>query len=241
MGLHTGESESYVGLDVHRAARICSAGHGGQILLSQTVAGLAAPDLPPGVSLRDLGTHRLKDLRERDHLFQVVHPDFPSDFPPVKSLDNRPNNLPRQLTSFVGRETEIAEIKRLLADTYLLTLTGTGGAGKTRLALQVASDVLGRYPDGVWFAQFAPLSDPALVPKAVASALGLPEQPGRPLTDTVVDYLRPRTLLLVVDNCEHLLQACADLANALLQACPNLHIVATGQEALGIAGELTYR
>ncbi len=245
MGLHTGEpvgaTDRYVGLDVHRAARICSAGHGGQILLSDAVSGLAARDLPPGVSLRDLGTHRLKDLREPEHLFQVMHPDLPTDFPPLKSLDALPNNLPRQLTSFVGRDREMAEVKKLLATTCLVTLTGAGGSGKTRLALHVATDVLERYPDGVWLAQLAPLSEPALVPKAVASALDIPEQPARLLTDTVVDYLRSRSLLLLLDNCEHLLQACADLANVLLQACPNLCILATSREALGIAGELTYR
>ncbi len=245
MGLHSGEPVSetagYVGLDMHRAARICSAGHGGQILLSDAVSGLAARDLPPRVSLRDLGTHRLKDLREPEHLLQVLHPDLPTDFPPLKSLDALANNLPRQLTSFIGRDREMAEVQKLLATTCLLTLTGAGGSGKTRLALQVATDLLERYPDGVWLAQLAPLSEPALVPKAVASALDIPEQPGRPLADTVVDYLRPKALLLLLDNCEHLLQACADLANTLLQACPNLLILATSRESLGVTGETTWR
>ncbi len=245
MGLHTGEpisnTDRYVGLDVNRAARICAAGHGGQILLSQAVGVLATPDLPPGVSLRDLGLHRLKDLREPEHLFQAVHPDLPTGFPALKSLDVLPNNLPRQLTSFIGRHREMAEIKQLLSTTCLLTLIGAGGSGKTRLALHVATELLEHYPDGVWLAQLAPLTEPALVTKAVASALGIPEQPGRPLTETLVDYLRPRAPLLLLDNCEHLLHACADLADALLQACPSLRILATSREALSIAGELTYR
>ncbi len=245
MGLHTGEPVSetggYVGLDVHRAARVCSAGHGGQILLSQAVGILAAPDLPPGVSLRDLGTHRLKDLREPEHLLQVVHPDLRADFPPVKSLDVFPNNLPVQLTSFIGREQEQAEVRRLLSATRLLTLTGSGGAGKTRLALQVAADVTKGYPDGVWLAELAPIADPALVPKTVASALGVPEQPGRDMTETLVDALRPKALLLVLDNCEHLLAACADLAAALLRACPQVLILATSREGLGVPGETVWR
>ncbi len=244
MGLHTGEpisnTDRYVGLDVHRAARICSAGHGGQILLSRAVSDLVRRDLPAGVSLRDLGSHRLKDLHEPEHLVQVVQSDLPADFPPLKSLDVHPNNLPRQLTSFIGREREIAEVKRLLSIAYIVTLTGTGGAGKTRLALQVAAELLDNYPDGTRFVELAPLSDPALVPKAVASALDVPEQPGRELRETLLGYLRPKHLLLLLDNCEHVLSACQDLADRLLRVCPNLRILATSQEALGVEGESTY-
>jgi predicted ATPase len=245
MGLHTGEpvteTGGYVGLDVHRAARICSAGHGGQILLSDAVRVLAARDLPPGVSLRDLGAHRLKDLREPEHLFQVAHPDLPADFPPLKSLDVLPNNLPRQLTSFIGREKEMADVTRQLSAASLVTLTGSGGAGKTRLALQVAAEAVEDYPDGVWLAEFAPIADPTLVPKTVASALRVPEQPGRDLTETLIDALRPKAVLLVLDNCEHLLAACADLAAALLRACPQVRILATSREALGVPGEILWR
>jgi len=245
MGLHTGEPVSetggYVGLDLHRAARICSAGHGGQILLSDAVSGLAARDLPPGVSLRDLGAHRLKDLKEPEHLFQVVHPDLATDFPPLKSVDVQANNLPRQLTSFVGREREMAEVKKLLATTSLLTLTGAGGSGKTRLALQVAADVMEGYPDGVWLAEFAPIADPVLVPKTVASALGVPEQPGRDMTETLVDALRPKASLLLLDNCEHLLAACRDLAASLLRKCPQVRVLATSREGLGVPGETLWR
>jgi len=245
MGLHTGEPVSstgdYVGLDVHRAARICAAGHGGQILLSDAVSGLTGRDLPSGVSLRDLGTYRLKDLRDPEHLFQVLHAGLPSDFPSLKSLDVRPNNLPVQLTSFIGRVREIAEIKRLLGDARLVTLTGSGGAGKTRLALQVAADVLVDYPDGVWLAELAPIADPTLVSKTVASALNVPEQPGRKIADTLVDALRHKTLLLALDNCEHLVSACRDLAVALLRSCPHVRILVTSREGLGVAGETLWR
>ena len=244
MGLHTGEPLSaetgYIGLDVHRAARICAAGHGGQVLLSGTTRELIENDPAEGITLRDLGVHRLKDLAQPQHLFQVVASGLASDFPPLKTLDTLPNNLPRQLTSFVGRGREMAEVKHLLTTTYLLTLTGAGGSGKTRLSLQVAADVLDQYPDGIWQVEFAAIADPMLVPQAVASALSVPEQPGRSLTETLADYLRPQSTLLVLDNCEHLLSACAQFAAALLQACPTLRIVATSREALGIGGELTY-
>ncbi len=244
MGLHTGEpvtgTAGYVGLDVHRAARICSAGHGGQILLSHAVEVLAASDLPAGVSLRDLGAHRLKDLKESERLLQVMHPDLPADFPSLKSLDILPNNLPRQLTSFIGREREIAEIKQLLSTTCLLTLTGAGGSGKTRLAIHVGADLLEQYPGGVWVVELAALTDPALVPQTVAAALRVPEQSGRALIETLVDFLRSKSLLLLFDNCEHLLAACASLADAVLQACPHVRILATSREGLGIAGETLY-
>ena len=245
MGLHTGEAlpteTGYVGMDVHRAARICAAGHGGQILLSQSTYDLIADEPPEGVGFRDLGEHRLKDLTRSQHVFQVVAPDLSADFPPLRSLDVRPNNLPVQLTSFIGREREIAEVKGLLSTTRLLTLTGAGGAGKTRLGLRVAAEVLEEFPSGVWLVELAALSDPTLVPLTVASALTVREQPGRPLVATLTDYLQPKQLLLLLDNCEHLLSACAHLADALLRACPHLRILATSREGLGIGGELTYR
>jgi predicted ATPase/class 3 adenylate cyclase len=245
MGLHTGEpisnTDRYIGLDVHRAARIGAAGHGGQILLSDAVSGLASRDLPPGVSLRDLGTHRLKDLREPEHLLQVVHPDLPADFPPVKSLDVLPNNLPVQLTRFIGREHEKVEVRKLLSSTRFLTLTGSGGAGKTRLALQVAAEVLEVFRDGAWLVELAALSDPSLVPRAVASALDVPEQPGRGLTETLANTLRGKSVLVILDNCEHLVAACAHLTDALLRTCPNLRILATSREGLGVTGETTWR
>jgi predicted ATPase/class 3 adenylate cyclase len=245
MGLHTGEplsdTERYVGLDVHRAARICAAGHGRQVLLSDAVRGLAARDLPPAVSLRDLGFHRLKDLREPEHLFQVEHPDLPAEFPPLKSLSVLPNNLPIQLTSFVGRDREIAEVKGLLPSTRLLTLTGAGGAGKTRLGLQVATEVLDSFPDGVWVVELAALADPALVPQALASVLSVSEHPGRPLTETLVGALRHKSMLIVLDNCEHLQSACVQFVNALLLGCHHVHVLVTSRIALGIPGETLWR
>ncbi len=245
MGLYTGEAlavdTGYAGIDVHTAARIGAASHGGQILVSQTTRDLTADALPDGISLRDLGEHRLKALAHPHHLFQVVAADLPSDFPALWSLDVLPNNLPRQLTSFVGREREMGEVKRLLSTTCLLTLTGTGGSGKTRLAMQVAADLLEDYADGAWVTELAPLSDPDLVPQAVASNLGVREQPGRSLTQTIIDHVRPKSQLLLMDNCEHVLPACAQLADALLRGCPHIRILATSREGLGIGGELTYR
>jgi predicted ATPase/class 3 adenylate cyclase/Tfp pilus assembly protein PilF len=245
MGLHTGTPTiaggHYVGLDVHRAARICASGHGGQILLSLETGHLVEDNPPPGVSLKDQGSHRLKDLQQPEKLFQVLHPELPEQFPPLKSLDAFPNNLPRQLTGFIGREREIAEVKRLLTTTCLLTLTGTGGSGKTRLALQVAADVLEGYTDGVWLAELAALSDPAPVPQTVAAALGVREVPGRPMLETLLHYLQRKKLLLVLDNCEHLVAACAQLAGELLRTCQGLRILATSREALNIQGEIAWR
>src|SRR5437016_886728 len=197
--------------------------------------------LPADVSLRDLGLHRLKDLQQPEHLFQLLHPALPADFPPLRSLEAFAHNLPRQLTSFIGREREMAEIRRLLSTTSLLTLTGSGGCGKTRLALQVAADLVEAYAEGVWLVELAALADPALVSQTVASALGVREEPGRPLWETLRDYLRPKALLLLLDNCEHLLSACAQLADHLLRSCSRLRILASSREGLGIAGELTYR
>ena len=245
MGLHTGEpittAEGYVGVDVHRAARICAAGYGGQILLSQTTRALVEPDLPASLGLRDLGAHSLKDLARPEHIFQVVGKDLRSDFPALRSLTVLPNNLPIQMTSFVGREREMAEVKRLLGTSHLLTLSGFGGCGKTRLALQVAADVLEEYPEGVWLAELADVSDPAVVPQVVASALGVREEPGRTLTATLSHYFHERRLLLILDNCEHVIAACAQLAEILLGASPHLSILATSRESLGIAGETTWR
>lgn len=244
MGIHTGEAAltdaGYVGIDVHVAARICAAAHGGQVLLSQAAA-LLTGNLPPGIALRHMGSHRLKDLADPQPLFQLVSERLRSDFPLLRTLDNLPNNLPHQLTSFVGRDREVAEIKTLLSGTRLLTLTGAGGSGKTRLALQVVADLLDQYPDGVWLTELASLSVPALLPQAAASVLGVAERPGRPLDETLLEHLRSRSMLLVFDNCEHLLQACASLVDVILRRCPHVRVLATSREGLGIAGELTFR
>jgi len=230
MALHTGSVDVHAGryksgeyasgLTLSRAARLLSAGHGGQILLSHATQQLACDRLPPQVELRDLGEQRVRDLVRPEHVFQVVVPDLPSAFPPLKTLDLLPNNLPIQLTTFVGRDREMSDIKRLLAERRLLTLTGPGGTGKTRLSLQAAAELLESFPDGVWLVELAPLSDAALVPQAVASALAVREEAGRSPLATLTDYLRPKILLLVLDNCEHLVEACAQLADGLLRAWP---------------------
>jgi predicted ATPase/DNA-binding SARP family transcriptional activator/class 3 adenylate cyclase len=245
VAVHTGEAElragDYYGIAVNRCARLRAIAHGGQTLLSQATCEIACEGLPEGVSLQDLGAHRLKDLQRPEQVFQLLHPDLPPTFPPLRSLDAFPNNLPRQLTSFIGREPEIAEIKGRLAPAPLLSLTGPGGCGKTRLALQVAADLVEEYQDGAWLVELAPLLEPELVPEAVATALGVQEEPGRPLLAALADYLKLRQLLLVLDNCEHLVGACAALAEALLRASPGLQILATSREVLGVGGERSYR
>ena len=196
--------------------------------------------LPSQVSLRDLGGIRLKDLAAPEHVYQVVHPRLRQDFPALRSLESTPNNLPQQLTSFVGRDREIAEAATLLKETRLLTLLGMGGLGKTRLSLQIAADALDDHPDGIWFLDLAPIRDAALVESVAAQTLGVQEEPGRPLKQTLCAHVRQRRLLIIIDNCEHLVEACADLANALLRAGSEVRIIATSREALRVPGEQTY-
>jgi predicted ATPase/class 3 adenylate cyclase len=245
MGLHTGEAElraaDYHGQALNRASRIMAAGSGGQILLSSVTAELAREHLPADVSLLDLGEQRLKDLIRPERIFQVLAPDLPKDFPALKSLNSLPNNLPPQLTSFIGREREMQEAKKLLGSARLLTLIGPGGTGKTRLSLQVAADQLSDFKDGVWLVELAPLTDPAFIISTIADVLGMHEVPGVSLMNVVMDYLRAKQLLLILDNCEHLIEESAQLADQLLHACLQLKIIASSREALGIAGETVYR
>ncbi|HET9589239.1 MAG TPA: tetratricopeptide repeat protein [Anaerolineales bacterium] len=245
MALHTGVTEErnddYVGPVLNRLGRLLSVSQGGQILLSQATYELVRDFLPHQTQLYDLGTHRLKDLIRPEHIYQVTAPGLPADFSELKTLDLFPHNLPMQLTSFVGREKEIVEVKRQLLGDRLVTLTGPGGTGKTRLALQVGAELLELFPDGVWLVELASLSDPALVPQSVASVLGIREAAGRPILTVLTDYLRSRELLLILDNCEHLLAACAQLVATLLQACPHNCILATSREALNIPGEFSFR
>jgi predicted ATPase/class 3 adenylate cyclase len=243
-GLHAGQIEhrdnDYFGSAVNRTARIMSAAHGGQAIVSQAVCDLVGKRLPAGVTLRDLGSVRLRDLARPERVYQVVHPELRQEFPALRSLEATPNNLPQQITSFVGRESVLADVKKLFGKTRLLTLLGVGGLGKTRLSLQVAADTMDDYPDGVWFVELAPLADPRLVPQAVASALGVVEESGRPVQEALVKHVRDRQLLLVLDNCEHLAQACAELAKALLQAGPQVNVLATSRESLHVSGEMTF-
>jgi len=243
-GLHLGVVEQrdgdLFGSPVNRAARIMSAAHGSQVLLSQAVVDHVGNRLPPLFSLKDLGSVRLRDLAKSENVYQLVHPDLREDFPALRSLEATPNNLPLQVTSFIGRERELADIKRLLGDARLLTLLGMGGLGKTRLSLQVSADMLEKYPDGVWFVDLAPIKDPSLVPNVAAQVLGVREEPGKAITQTLCDHVKDRKLLLVIDNCEHLVSACASLADALLRGAPELRILTTSREALHIRGEQTY-
>jgi predicted ATPase/class 3 adenylate cyclase len=247
MGIHSGEasetSAGLVGLDVHRAARIASAAHGGQVVLSATTAALLRDSLPAGTSLRDLGLHRLKDLGRPEQILQLEADGLPAAFPPLRSLDNPKlrNNLPAQVSSFIGRDAELAEVRRLIAACRLVTLTGPGGAGKTRLGLQVAAGLLDGSGDGVWFVDLAPLQDADLVAVTLANVLGIPEDLGRPAGDALVEAIGGRNLLVLLDNCEHVIDACAKLADALLRNCPNMALLATSREPLGIEGERIYR
>ena len=181
-----------------------AAAHGGQVLLSQAVALLVGGRLPPEAGLVDLGSVRLRDLAGPERLYQLVHPSLRREFPALRSLETRPNNLPQQLTSFIGRETELVEVKRRLHKSRLVTVAGVGGLGKTRIALQAGADVLDDFPDGVWFVELAPLVDARLVPQAVASVLGIKEEAGRAVADALLKHVEDRQLLLILDNCEHL-------------------------------------
>ena len=243
-GVHAGVVErrdnDYFGTAVNRAARLMAAAHGGQVLLSQAVASLVEGRLPPEVSLRDMGAVRLRDLASPEYVYQLVHPRLRQDFPALRSLEATPNNLPQEVTSFVGRERELAEVKELLAKTRLVTLLGVGGLGKTRLSLHAALDVLDEYPDGVWFIELAPVSDPQLVPQAAALVLGVKEDPGRPVIEALVRFVKDRRLLLILDNCEHLLPACAGFALKILQSSLQARILASSREPLHVPGETTY-
>jgi predicted ATPase/class 3 adenylate cyclase len=243
MGMHTGEAsfsaKTYVGLHVHRASRIAGVAHGGQVLLSDVTRALVDQELPDGVELRDLGEHRLRDLEHPEHLWQLVIAGLPSEFAPISSADQTPNNLPVRLTTFLGREREIAEVKSLLDGHRLLTLTGPGGTGKTRLSLEVAARSMSDFPDGVHFVELAAVTDPDLVMATAAQTLGLPDRGGRSAVDRLVDYVGERRILLVLDNFEQVLDAAPDVGR-LLAACEHLSVVTSSRSALGVSGEQEY-
>jgi predicted ATPase/class 3 adenylate cyclase len=247
MGIHCGEAArtaiGLVGLEVHRAARVAAVGYGGQVLVSEAAAVLMRDGLPEGAALADLGVHRLKDLGRPERIFQLHGPGLPGGFPPLRSLGNPalPNNLPAQLSVFIGREREVAEVRALVESCRLVTLTGAGGCGKTRLGLQVAAELLDGSGDGVWLVELAAVTDEDAVPTAICQALRLAVNPARPVLEALLDALAVQDVLIVVDNCEHLVGGCAEAAEAILRRCPRVHLLATSREPLGISGETIYR
>jgi len=244
VALHSGEAElredQYHGQVLNRCARLLATCHGGQLLLTSASEQLLVDELPEGAELRDLGVHRLKDLTRPEHVFELVDAEHPREFPPIRSQQPA-TNLPVQLTAFIGRDGELRELRELHGRSRSLTLTGPGGSGKTRLALELASEVVPEHADGVWFIEFGPVSGAHLVPQAVADTLHLKEQASRRLAETLADHLRERRSLLVLDNCEHVVDTVAELAVELLQECEGLKVLATSREPLRVPGEVTWR
>jgi predicted ATPase/class 3 adenylate cyclase len=241
MGLHTGVAEQrggdYFGPVLNRAARLMSAGHGGQMLCSQATADLLQDSLPASVGLVELGSHRLRDLARSEVVFQLTSPGLKAEFPPLLSLEAYPTNLPAERTALIGRENLVAETSAALESVRVMTLTGVGGAGKTRLGRQIAADALPRYRDGAWLVELAPLVDPAAVIPVVATTLGVTQRTGRTLNASLIDYLRSAQLLLMLDNCEHLIEAAARFIDEVIDVCPRVDFLATSREGLGIVGE----
>ncbi len=247
IGVHTGEVQlrdagNYIGPTINKTARLRDLGHGGQTVLSGATEEMVFDRLPPGAWLADLGTYLLRGVARPERIVQLCHPGLRNEFPPLRSANTVvSHNLPAQLTSFVGRSDQIKDVRQLLAENRLVTLTGAGGAGKTRLALQVAAQMADEFGSEVWFVDLAPITDPDSVPVTTARALGLPEQPGPSAIDTLTRFIGGRRLLVVLDNCEHLLDASAELVVVLLAACPELTLLATSREPLGVTGEVTWR
>src|ERR1700681_2008148 len=244
VALHSGEAElrqgQYHGQVLNRCARLLATCHGGQVLLTSVTEQLLVDELPPKIELRDLGLHRLKDLARPEHVFELVDANHPREFPPIRSQQPA-SNLPVQLTAFIGRAGELRELRALRGHARSLTLTGPGGSGKTRLALALASELAAEHADGVWFVELGPVSGPHLVPQAVADSLHLKEQASRRLADTLADHLRERRSLLVLDNCEHVIDVVAELTVELLKECEGLKVLATSREPLKVPGEVTWR
>ena len=234
MGLATGEAElresDYFGAVLNRAARVMAAGHGGQVLLADSTA-----VLPSGVDLLDLGPRRLRDVPMPVRVFQVQAAGLRSEFPPLRALDTTPGNLRPATTSLIGRESEVGEIEAAVRSHQVVTLTGVGGVGKTRLALEVAARLADEFPDGVWVFELAAVTDPAAVPDAVAAVLGIAQQPGKTVGESVAAALEGRVRLLVIDNCEHVLEAAADLIEAILAHSASARVLATSREGLGVS------
>ncbi len=247
IGVHTGDVQlrdegNYAGTTINKTARLRDLAHGGQTVISAATEEMVEDQLPDGVWLTDLGRHGLRDLPRPVRVSQLCHPDLRNDFPPLRAT-NIPavHHLPAQLTTFIGRGTQMDEISGILTENRLVTLTGAGGAGKTRLAIEVAAQMASQFPDGVWYADLAPITHPEVVPLAVARALGLPDQPGSSITDALLRYIRDRHMLLVFDNCEHLLEASAALVNDMLAACSRVTVLATSREPLLVSGEVNWQ
>ena len=241
MGLHTGEAVerdgNFFGPGLNRCARLMGVAHGGQIVCSETTAALVRELPDSGVSLLDLGAHRLRDLSRAVQVFQVIGPALHADFPPLRSLDAFPSNLPAQLTAFIGRSDEVTAVAKALQDHRLVTVTGVGGVGKTRLALQVAAEVLPAFGDGAWLVELGGVADPGAIDEALTAALSVPPVPGQSLRESVLSFVRGRHLLLILDNCEHLLEPVADLVERMLLGSGGVAVLATSREGLGVAGE----
>ncbi|MUL64639.1 LuxR family transcriptional regulator [Mycobacterium sp. CBMA 234] len=247
IGVHTGEVQlrdeaNYIGPTINRTARLRDLAHGGQTVLSSTTADLVIDRLPDAAWLTDLGRHPVRDLPRPEHVMQLCHPDLINEFAPLRTAKPaRAHNLPAQLTSFVGRTAQLGTLRVSLTEHRLVTLTGAGGAGKTRMAVEVSSQLVDKFPDGVWYVDLAPITDPAKIAVTVAHTLGLPDQPGRSPGEVVVRFLADRDVLLLLDNCEHLLDSCGGLAMTLLAECPRLTVLATSREPIGVAGEVIWR
>lgn len=247
IGVHTGEVQlrdegTYAGPTINRTARLRDLAHGGQTVLSGATEDMVVDRLPAGAWLTELGTHPLRDLPRPERVVQLCHPDLRNDFPPLRTAKTVVSqNFPVQLTNFVGRGAQMTDLEKLLVDNRLVTLTGAGGAGKTRLGIEIAARIGAEFGDGVWYVDLAPITHPAVVAVAVARAFGLPDQPDRSTLDTLVRFVRDRQMLVVLDNCEHLLDASAELIVALLGAAPGLTLLTTSREPIGVAGEVSWR
>ncbi|RDH78975.1 LuxR family transcriptional regulator [Mycolicibacterium moriokaense] len=247
IGLHTGEVQlrdesNYIGPTINRTARIRDLAHGGQTVLSSTTTDLVCDRLPNDAWLAELGTHPVRDMPRPERVVQLCHPDIRNEFPPLRTAKiDRNHNLPAQLTTFVGRVGQLDEVRRLVLENRLMTLTGAGGAGKTRLSVEVAAQVSEEFPDGVWWVDLAAIADPLVVSLTIARTLGLPDQAGRTPLETVQRFIGDRKVLLLLDNCEHLLDTCGDAITRLLNSCPRLTILATSREPISVSGEVTWR
>ena len=246
IGLHTGEVQlrdegNYIGPTINRTARLGDLAHGGQTVLSGTTSDLVIDRLPEGAFLTDLGSHPLRDLPRPERVVQFCHPDLQNNYPPLRTSKAFEALFPVQLTNFIGREADAAEVTRLLTDGRLVTLTGAGGVGKTRLAIHLAAQLATEFSDGSWYVDLAPITDPDVVPTTMIRAMGLSDLPGRSTMDTLTRFIADRRILIVLDNCEHLLDATAELVGVLFSHCPRLTLFATSREPISVPGEATWR